>query len=76
MNTYDLINKVEVINIMCGNDGLFVWFVGHNCGGIGRHYSSTRVNWNVVPGFNGCAEMEDALYKLEEKYEIVGRTSP
>ena len=76
MKINDLIDAVEDINIARGNEGLFVWFVAENWGGIGKHYSSTRVDWNVVPGFCWESEMCLALEALKEKYEIVGRKSP
>jgi len=72
----DLINAVEDINIARGNEGLFVWLIASYWGGIGKHFSSTRVDWNVVPGFSDPVEMRLALEALKEKYEIVGRKSP
>ena len=72
----NLINVVEDINIARGNEGLFVWLIASYWGGIGKHFSSTRVDWNVVPGFSDPVEMRLALEALKEKYEIVGRKSP
>jgi len=72
----DLINAVEDINIARGNEGLFVWLIASYWGGVGKHYSSTRVDWNIVPGFADQVEMRLALEALKEKYEIVGRKSP
>ena len=76
MKINDLIDAVEDINIARGNEGLFVWFVAEDMGGIGKHYSSTRVDWNIVPGFANLAQIRFVLEALKEKYEIVGRKSP
>ena len=69
MNTMDLVAEVGKINIKEGNAGLFVWFIGHCHGGIGRHYSNNQVDWNIVTGFSKYPEMIMSLARLQEKYE-------
>ena len=64
MNMIDLVSKVANINIKQGNAGLFVWFISHNVGGIGKHYSNGNVDWNIVRGFSTDFEITVSLARL------------
>ena len=70
MNMIDLVSEVSKINIEQGNAGLFVWFISHNVGGIGRDYYVGKAEWNVVPGFSNDSEMILTLARLKVKYEM------
>ena len=72
MNIIELISEVARIN-KSGREGLFVWAISPEYGGIGKARPIGTPEWNVVPGFSNDAEIILALARLKVKYEGLQR---